>query len=169
MLRDEAGSALIELALTLPLFTLIIIGAAELGRIAYASVEVSEAARAAVAYGAQNHITAGDTAGITQAAKSSAADIISTSLSVTPSNACVCETINTGTGQTTNTAITTCGGTGSTALTQCPTSTTNGQVNEIVTYVQATTQATVTTMFHYPGIPTSFTLSGFAEMRVLQD
>ena len=39
----------------------------------------------------------------------------------------------------------------------------------IVDYVQANTTATVNTMFNYPGIPSSFTLHGFAQMRVLQD
>ena len=41
----------------------ILIGSAEFARAAYAYIEVSNAARAAVAYGAQTHATALDTAG----------------------------------------------------------------------------------------------------------
>ena len=69
--RDsEAGQALVELALTL-VFILIplLIGAAEFARAAYAYIEVSNAARAAVAYGAQTHATALDQVGMLTAAR----------------------------------------------------------------------------------------------------
>ncbi len=51
----------------------ILIGAGEFARAAYAYIEVSNAARAAVQYGAQNHATSddtvGDTAGMLTAAR----------------------------------------------------------------------------------------------------
>ena len=47
----------------------VLIGAAEFARAAYAYIEVSNAARAAVQYGAQNDATALDTAGMLTAAK----------------------------------------------------------------------------------------------------
>ena len=57
----DRGSAFIELAIALPLISLVLIGAAELGRIAYFAIEVSDAARAGVAYGAQRLAYAEDT------------------------------------------------------------------------------------------------------------
>ncbi len=54
LLRDNRGSAFVELALVLPLLTFVIIGAAELGRIAYYAIELSSAARAGASYGAEN-------------------------------------------------------------------------------------------------------------------
>src|ERR1700722_1435341 len=80
--RSDVGQAFIELALILPVLVLLIIGAAELGRLAYASIEVSNSARAGVAYGAQNHITASDTTGIQVAARNDSTDIASTATPV---------------------------------------------------------------------------------------
>ena len=51
---SEEGSSLIELALSMSFFTLLLLGAAELGIVIYASVEVSNGARAACQYGAMN-------------------------------------------------------------------------------------------------------------------
>jgi Flp pilus assembly protein TadG len=68
--RFESGQALVELALVLPFFMVpLFIGAAEFSRAAYAYIEVSNAARAAVQYGAQDTATAGDTDGMLTAAK----------------------------------------------------------------------------------------------------
>jgi Flp pilus assembly protein TadG len=165
-MRNSVGSALVEFALTAPILLLMLIGAAELGRIAYAAIEVSNAARAGVAYGSQSLTAAASTSNIQQAAKNEAPNI--TDLTVTTTNSCVCETVTLSTGATTSTNITDCSGTGSTAGTQCPASTNSTTANNIVQFVQVTTQGTVKTMFHYPGIPTSFTLNGFAKMRVVQ-
>jgi len=67
---DESGQALVELALTTVfLLVPILIGSAEFARAAYAYIEVSNAARAAVAYGAQTHATALDTQGMLNAAR----------------------------------------------------------------------------------------------------
>jgi hypothetical protein len=132
---------------------------------AYFAIEVSDAARAGVAYGAQSTNTVLDSPNIKIAATAAAPDLPST-LSVTSSDPCVCETVTNGTVTTTPIAV--CGGSTSTALLQCPRSTTAGTTNNIVNYSQVSTSATVSTMFNYPGIPTSFTLTGFAKMRVLE-
>ncbi len=73
--RDDKGQAFVELALVLPIFILLLVGAAEVGRIAFASIEVSNAARAGVSYGAQNHATASDTTGIQTAATQDETDL----------------------------------------------------------------------------------------------
>jgi Flp pilus assembly protein TadG len=163
----DDGSAFVEVALVLPLLILIIIGGAELGRIAYFAIEVSNAARAGVAYAAQSSTTATNTTEIQSAAQADAPNL--PTLAASASQACVCETITTSSGATSSTPITTCSGTGSTAGTQCPPSTSTSTINNIVDYVQVSTSASVTTMFQYPGIPTSFALKGFAKMRVTQN
>jgi hypothetical protein len=52
--RGQAGQALVELALTMPILVLLLIGAAELGLTIYAAIEVSNSARAAVQYATMN-------------------------------------------------------------------------------------------------------------------
>ena len=67
-LTAESGQGLIELALTLPFLMLILLGAAEFARFAWASIETTNAARAGVQYGAQTDITASDDSGMQTAA-----------------------------------------------------------------------------------------------------
>lgn len=57
---DEQGSALVELALSLPVLCLILLGAAEFARVAYASIEVTNAAHAAAIYAASRTGAASD-------------------------------------------------------------------------------------------------------------
>jgi Flp pilus assembly protein TadG len=153
-LREDIGQAFVELALVLPIFILLTVGIAEIGRLAYASIEVSNAARAGVAYAAQNHTTAQDTPTITTAAQNDAPNI--TNNKATPSYSCSCE------GSTgTITAFSSCSNT-VTNLTTCP------SPSRIVLYVQVNTWADVNTLFNYPGIPSSITLRGSANMRVEQ-
>lgn len=154
------------MALVLPLLCLLLIGAVELGRMAYAAIEVSSAARAAVAYGSQNRAAALDTTDMQAAASADAANLtaMGATLTTTANQACVCDT---GSGTTSVNCLTMA------QLCCPPTATANCstgyQVGIPTAYVQATTQATVPTMFNYPGLPNSFTLHGFAQMRVVQD
>ena len=70
MKRDIAsGQALVETALTLPLLLLFVLGAAELGQVIYAAINVSNAAKSASQYGAQDSSTMVDTPGILSAAQ----------------------------------------------------------------------------------------------------
>jgi Flp pilus assembly protein TadG len=153
-LGEDKGQAFVELALVLPIFILLLVGAVEVGRLAYASIEVSNAARAGVAYAAQNHTTAEDSTNIQLAANNDAPEI--TSLTATPSYSCSCE------GSTgTMTTFASCSNTVAN-LTTCP------SPSRIVLYVQVTTSAPVNTIFHFPGIPSTVTLRGFASMRAEQ-
>jgi Flp pilus assembly protein TadG len=114
-LRDNNGSALIETALILPILTLMLIGAAEMGRIGYAAIEVTNAPRAAVAVGAQSTQTAqaAQTNGSMQtAATADAPDL--PAVTVTPGSSCVCEAVNASTGAVNQTAISVCSGDSST-------------------------------------------------------
>jgi Flp pilus assembly protein TadG len=151
---EDAGQSLVELALVLPLFVLLLFGAVEVARLAYASIEVGNAARAGASYAAQNHTTASDTTNIRLAATNEAPNI--TSLSATPSHSCSCES-STGT----VTSFSSCSST-VTNLTTC------ASPSRIVETVTVTTSAPVNTAFHFPGIPNSITLQGQATMRVEQ-
>ena len=138
---------------------LIIVGAAELGRLAYAAIEVNNAARAGVAYAAQSHTTANDTSSIQlaatkEAATQDAADI--GGLTVTVSQSCSCES-----SAGVMTSFASCDKT-VTNLTTCP------SPSRIVEYVQVQTSASVNTLFHLPGIPNTVTMQGNANMRVEQ-
>ncbi len=153
-LRENSGQAFIELALVLPIFILLLVGAAEVGRLAYASIEVSNAAHAGAVYAAQTHTTAQDATNIQLAATRDAPDV--TSLTATATYSCSCES---------TTGVMTLSGscTGiSTAVGSCP------SPSRIVLYVQVTTAAPVDTLFHLPGIPSTVTLRGFASMRAEQ-
>lgn len=145
-LRGESGQAFVELALIMPMFTLLLVASADVARLSYAATEVSNAARAGIQYGAQNHLTALDLNGMKSAATSDGPDI--TSMTATASNFCVC---------TDGTTIT-CANAGTKCLSPA----------RILQYVQVNTSAVVTPWFHYPGLPTSFTLKGQAAMRVQQ-
>jgi Flp pilus assembly protein TadG len=144
--RRQGGSAMIELALIMPMFTLLLAGAADFARIAYASIEISNAARAGVQYGMQNRNTALDLTGMQTAATNDAADVAA--MTATASENCVCTS---GTAVTCANAATTCVSPG-----------------RILQYVTVNTTAKLTTLFQYPGLPKNLTLNGQATMRVQQ-
>jgi Flp pilus assembly protein TadG len=142
-LRSDRGDALIELALSLTLLTLIIIGTAEGGFLAYSAIEISNAAHAGAAYGSQDHATADDVSGMQTAATQDAHDI--STITVTASRSCKCSGA----------------GTSTCAVTDCSSS-------RIVEYVQVNTSASVRPPIKIPGSPSSYTFTGQAVMRVLQ-
>ncbi|WP_109487954.1 TadE/TadG family type IV pilus assembly protein [Occallatibacter savannae] len=74
-MKNEDGQSLVELALTLPLLLVLLLGVAELGHIAYASINVSNAAKAAGQYAAQNTSTAVQTGSILAAAQNEVATV----------------------------------------------------------------------------------------------
>lgn len=171
-LHNNRGSALVELALTTPLLMFTLIGTAELGRIAYAAIEVEGAARAGASYGALSTTNAfGPASAIEQAAKNDAPNI--TDLTATATTACVCETLTSSTDTPSYNPSTpiSCYSSGTTLnSTFADCTTVNGtETQSVIEYVDVTTHATVATMLHYPGIPTSFTLNGFAQMRAVQN
>lgn len=171
-LSGEGGGALVETALMVPLLVLMLIGSAELGRIAYASIEVSNAARAGAAFGGQSVVTTTETpitqANIEQAAVDDAADFVSGTLHATANIYCVCLTTNASTGVVSSTSQILCTSSTATSSTYCPTSTAAHVQTTIIHYVKVNTTATIKPMFNYPGLPTSYTLNGYSEMRTVQ-
>jgi Flp pilus assembly protein TadG len=147
--RNDIGQALVELALIFPIFILLLLGAAEFGYLAYAAIEVTNAARAGVAYGAQSHITASDYSGMQTAATNDGPNL--GGLSATATNFCACSSAP------------------STQV-SCSTVTTNCSPAPLhsLEYVQVNTTATISPLFNYPGLSKTHTLTGQAIMRVEQ-
>ena len=148
--RGDSGQSLVELALTLPLFLLILLGTAEFARFAWASIETTNAARAGVQYGAQTHVTAADIAGMQAAALNDGVNL--TGLTATPTSTCACSTA-------------------ATTTLVCKTAISSGSCASpavLLVYVQVTTSSTVKPLYHWPGLPTTFTANGSAVMEVEQ-
>jgi Flp pilus assembly protein TadG len=147
-LHRDAGQSIVELALCMPLFLMLMVGTAEIASIAWDAIQVQNAARAGAQFGSQSRANAADGTDIATAATNDAPRL--TSMRVTSSSSCQC--IDTTTGST--------AGTGCATLTQCP------SPYLITEQVQVNTTATVAPMLHYPGLPASFTLKGQAVMGV---
>lgn len=140
LLQDERGASLVELAVILPLFLLLLAGAVDFGRAYFLAVEIAGAARAGAEYGAQNPT---DTAGITKAVQVDAPDVAGLSVG-TPSYGCECSD----------------GTSFSSSCAAKPTCTYN-----VVYRVTVTVSATYTPIFPWPKIPSSMALSSTATMR----
>jgi Flp pilus assembly protein TadG len=146
--RGDAGQALVEIALTLPVLITLVVGAAEFARVAYVAIEVANAAKAAVAYGA-NSTTVANTTAIQNAAILDAANLnpALTASNVTVSTVGVCSSGAACTG-----ANSTC------TNTDCQTN----AGDHIETILTVTTSYNFSPIIHIPGLPTSYTLHGQA-------
>jgi Flp pilus assembly protein TadG len=141
LLRGERGASLVELALMLPLFILLLAGAVDFGRAYYLAIEVAGAAHAAVAYGSQNPT---DTAGMKTAAQDDAPNVPNLSVT-TPTYGCECSD---GTGY-------------SASCTTGPSCTNNNEVYR----VNVTVTGTFTPIIPWHGVSSSMSLSSSASMR----
>lgn len=147
LIRDERGQALVETSFSASFLLLFLLGAADMARGAYQAIEVANAAKAAVQYGAQNTASASSTAAIQAAASSDAADITGLSTSVALTGAC--------------SDGTPCSGTGGACLaTDCSSS----HIENVLT---VNTSASFTPMVQIPGLPMNYTLHGRAVQTVL--
>lgn len=139
--RREDAQSLVELALVMPLFILLLVGSAEFARVAWAAVLTSNAARAGASFAAQNPGNSVNTAGVQAAAAADSVDLNGLT-TAPPTVTCVCS----------NGA--TIGDCAKTALTDCPAPAT------ITDYVTVKTTSTITVFGH------SFTTTGQATMVV---
>lgn len=146
LLQCERGASLVELALLLPLFAVILLVAVDFGRACYLAIEIAGAARAGALYGSQHPV---DTTGITAAAQLAAPDVPTANLSVSaPSCSVECPD-----------------GTNST-----PGCTTKPACASGLTYVylvNVTVTGTYSPLLPWPGIPASMSFSSSASMRSL--
>lgn len=136
----ERGSSLVELALVTPILLALMLGAVDVGRAYYLSMEVVGAAHAGAAYGV---VKPSDTTGIQAAAAADAPDVPGLTVG-TPSYGCECSD-------------------GSSYSANC--TTTPSCVSNVVYRVNVTANATYKTWFPWPGIPSTFNLSSSASMR----
>jgi Flp pilus assembly protein TadG len=141
--RADGGSAIAEMAVMAPMLVLLLIGLVEVGRYAQYSIVVGNAARAGVQYGAQNLGTAANLTGMQTAALNDAQNVAG--MSATASQFCQCAD-----------------GTASACLpADCATS-------HRVVFVQVDARGTFASLVHYPGVPSSQTITSRAVMRVAQ-
>lgn len=146
ILRTEAGQSLIEFAILTPIVLLLLVGAIEIGRLAYLSILVNNAAHAGVQYGAQNLATAADVLGMETAALNDGQNIAGLTVdSPPPSHFCTCAD-----GSASSCQPTDCAG------------------SHRIVYVQVNTTGQFHSLIGFPGLPSSYTVNGQAVMRVGQ-
>ena len=166
----ESGQTLLEFALMLPYLMLLLLGIAELGRAAFITIEVTNAATAAAEYGSQTSDTAADIVGMQEKALCDADGFMvgrggqflpicnTTGLlmtgNITATNGCTCD-------EGAGTSCSPMPGPGNCSDFSCA----SGQVVECV---QVTTHADFGPLFHYPGLPTTYQANGLAIQRVRQ-
>jgi hypothetical protein len=144
-LGRQKGQSVLEIALLAPMLLLMLVGTIEIGRYAYFAIEATNAARAGVQYGAQSLIDSKDVAGIKVAASNDAPDLMH--LNVTAKDLCACS------GNPSH-------------YVGCPAQ--HCGAGHPVTFLQVNTTAQVPSLFHYPGLPATFSANGQAIMRVAQ-
>ena len=140
LIQDESGFSIIEVAMVLPVYILLLVGAVDFGRGYYMAIETSAAAEAGAMYGSQN---SSDTSGMVSAALLDANDV--PGMDAVGTYGCECSD----------------GTAGSVNCTSVPSCSAN-----VVNYVQVDTSANYQPMFALPGIPTVMTLRGSSRMRV---
>ncbi len=141
--KRERGSAIIEFSLLCPVLFVLALGVADFSRAFYASIAVNNAARAGAQYAVREKYT--DVAGIKTAAVDDANLSGFTTANVTPAYYCQCP--GTSSRLACSATLTCAGGLG------------------FELYVDIKTNYTFTTLVRYPGVPSSVTLNGRAQMR----
>jgi Flp pilus assembly protein TadG len=141
----------VELALMISIVGFpLLAGTVELGTMVYDSIEVSNAAHAGAMFGMMSLSYAGDTSGITTAARGDAPDF-GTAVAVTPTLYYACSSNIAGTQYSTLTA----------ANSAC-----TGSVNHSLAFVKVTTILNVTPPIRLPMLPATYTLVGVSIMEV---
>ena len=140
LLFDTRGASFVELAIVLPLFMVILVPVVDLSRAFYASTKVASAAHAGAMYGLENP---SDTDGMVQAAKLGVSNL--SNVSATATYGCECSD-------------------GTSAIASC--TTTPSCTYNYVTYVDVVVTAPYNTVFGYPGLPSSTSISRETRMRV---
>jgi Flp pilus assembly protein TadG len=142
---SDAGSALVELAVVLPLLVLVMAGAIDFARVFYMGMELTNAARAGAQYGAYNPAQSGNIAGMQTTATGS---VNIPGVTATALRSCQCAT-----------------SAGAFSAATCSTTCPSGQ--HLVVTVTVTTSKTFTTvMGTFPGISRSVNLVRAATLRV---
>lgn len=152
-LRSQSGQQLVEIALLTPVMLLLLVGLIELGRFAFLSIVVANAARAGAAFGSQGLVQSVDTADIEASSdndfQNNGQNV--SKLTVSSSTSCGCDSAGTVTSQSCNgNGAGTCG------------------TGHWVVMVSVTASGTFNSLFGYPGLPKSISVSRTSTMRVQQ-
>ncbi len=155
---SQSGQSLVEVALVAPLLLALAIGAVEMGRFAYLGIKVGNAARAGAAYGSQSLPLSVNTTGICDAASldfegDTNACTAGGQITVTSSASCGCDSGGTITSQVCN---------GTTTAGTC-----TGGANWVV-MLTVNASGTFDSLFRFPGVPRTITISRSSTMRVIQ-
>jgi Flp pilus assembly protein TadG len=151
-LADEAGNALIEVALVLSILGVpLLTGTIYFGVMLLDSIIVTNAAHAAAEYGMTSSTLAQNNSEIIAAAQAEATGL-GVTLNVTPNNYYACSAAIGGTQYSTQAA----------ANTAC----TGGTNNHALEFLQVTTSATVTPPYRFPGLSKTVTLTGTSVQEV---
>jgi Flp pilus assembly protein TadG len=151
--RGESGASLVETAMVIAVFApLLMLGTFEISALVYASIEVSDAARAAASYAAEYYIANSGSSlpsqsQVTAAAQNDAPELLEMLKSGTQFTATMATGCGTGTATTGNTVPSCASGT--------------------MPYVQVSTQATVSPLVQYFGFLNSPTVSGQAKIDLV--
>jgi Flp pilus assembly protein TadG len=143
------GQSYVELAFALPVLAIILVVAADFGRVFYTYIEVINAARAAAQYGSNSVVTAADSTGMIAAAKQDGVNVPNLGVTATQ---CTC-------------------GTATASVPACssiPASSNYCNNDPQGNYVVVNAQASFATILKYPGVPSSVTLKSQAVMQVQQ-
>jgi Flp pilus assembly protein TadG len=145
--RRNSGAAIVEFVAMAPLLLLLLLGLIQAAGAGDFAIKVTNAARAGVQYGAQNHVTAADTAGMQTAATN---DANTAGVTAVATYFCQCENV---------TVTSTCGLAGA-----CSTSHQN-------LYVKVVVSGTMASLVNYSALPTALQtvkVTQTAIMRVTQ-
>jgi Flp pilus assembly protein TadG len=143
--HEQTGQSIAEVALVTPMLLLLLLGTIEVGRFAYYSIEVANAARAGVQYAAQSLADSKDRMGTQRASQNDAPNV--SDLDVTSRDLCACSSSPAN-------------------YVGCPAR--NCAPGHAVVFVEVNTRARFRSLFRYPGLPASLTVNGQAIMRVAQ-
>jgi Flp pilus assembly protein TadG len=148
----QAGVALVEFALGLPLLMMLLVGLIEVGRLAWFNIQVGNAAHAGAQYGATPG-NGGDLTGMQTIAESDAQNGL-TGITAVAQNVCSCWN---GTASSPATP----------AASACGVACTNG--GRQITYVQVTATGTLNSLFNYTafGLPRSWSVTRVALIRAV--
>jgi Flp pilus assembly protein TadG len=158
-LRDERGSALVELALMISILGVpLLLGTSAVGVLAYDSIEITNAAHAAAMYGMQGNCCILQTAQMVTIAQGEASHF-GTNLTVTPTSYYACSASQAGptwtgtSGVVDDTSL-------ATAKTNC-----TGSAGHVLAFVKVVASTPVSVPFSCCGFPSSITLSSQSVME----
>lgn len=151
-LDRRSGSALLELAVAMPILLMLVVGTVDFGRVYYKGMAVAQAARAGAEYAAQSVAKSIDTTGVRTAAENSvSSDLTLTDGDISLSRTCECAT-DAGAFSATSPANT-CTGNPCTG-------------SHLVITVNVTAAKSFTTMINYPVIPHTVSITRSTKIRV---